>query len=452
MDEKYESKRAETFRWFILIYSALFLCRAILPANIDNIATALTVSRNLIAVVAGIDLLVLTIAILAWGYWGEKLAEKYSIKKIFALTQFGWVACFALVAISTNFVQFSFFLVLRTCFEGAFMPLAFSMIGDFFPPKERGEKFGWINFGLIFGSGGGLIFGTFLGGIEGIGWRLAYGLGVILSFLAVLIYTWVGIEPTRGLHEPELADLSKEVDYNYRLTLSSIKEVFKTKTVAVLLISVLITGIATATLGLWALDYFQHSQLLAFGASAGLFALLFITLTGLGALPGNVQGGKLGDKYYKEGRIRWRVLISLIGILVGLACMFGFYLIPVVGVGLELALISILVIGLGFAAYWLLSFPVGNNFAIYSEVCVPESRSTVNALHGVFVNIGGVIGNFLLATLIVSDEVLPWHVAILLIFWLGGGLLWIIIYFTYPKEAQQCRDLMAARRKELELS
>lgn len=453
MDELYEKKRAETFRQFVLIYAALFLCQAILTANIQEIANALSVSRNLIALVAGLDFLTLTISILVWGYLGERLAEKYSIKKIFALTQFGWVICFVLVVVSTTFLQFSICYILRSCFTGAYLPIVFSMVGDFYEPKERGEKFGWINFGLILGSGGGLIIGTFLGDLFEIGWRLAYALGVILAFLAILGYFREGIEPKRGLHEPEFLDAPDTVEYNYRLTLSNIKEVFKTKTVTTLLISVLISGIATSTLGVWALDYFKTSQLTIFGGSAGLFALLFYIIAGLGALPGNVQGGRLGDKFYKAGKIRWRVLISLFGVILGLICMFGFFLIPVFGGNVwEIVLVSALVLGLGFAGYWLASFPVGNNFAIYSEVCVPESRSSVMALHGMMVNIGGTIGNFLLATLIVSNQVLPWHVAILLSFWLGSGLLWIIPYFTYPKEAQQCRDLMARRRAEIEQS
>ena len=131
--------------------------------------------------------------------------------------------------------------------------------------------------------------------------------------------------------------------------------------------------------------------------------------------------------------------------------MFAFFLVPLFGTEVwGIVLIALLIVGVGFIGYWLASWPVGNQFAIYSEVCLPETRGTANALHGMMVNIGGVIGNFILATTIVADMVTPMHVAILLVFWLAGGLLWIIPYFTYPKEAGECRETMLGRRAELE--
>ncbi|MHA1278353.1 MAG: MFS transporter [Candidatus Helarchaeota archaeon] len=451
MDADYITKRAETFRALLLIYSSLFVCRNILPANIQVLVDTFATTRSLIAIVIAIESTVLTISILFFGYFGEKFSQKYSLKRIFTITMFGWVICFCAMALSVNFLMYSVFDITSALFRGAYLPLAFSMVSDFFPAEERGEKYGWINFGLILGAGGGLLLGNLLGSISGFGWRLAYGIGAALAFLAVLDYARHGITPTRGKHEEEFHDLEETVEYDYKLTFNHLKQLFKSKTVGILIISVLITGIATSTLGVWALDYLEQSQLSILGANARFFSLIFYIIIGMGALPGNVWGGRLGDKYYHANRPKARISISLFGSIVGIACISIFLLIPLSGPTTgAIVLLSIFILGSGFIGYLLVSFPVGNQFAIYAEVCVPETRSSANALHGMMVNMGGIIGNLILASLIVTDNVTSFHVTILLIFWLAGGLLWIIPYFTYPKEAQNCRALMQARRKEID--
>jgi phosphotransferase system glucose/maltose/N-acetylglucosamine-specific IIC component len=97
------------------------------------------------------------------------------------------------------------------------------------------------------------------------------------------------------------------------------------------------------------------------------------------------------------------------------------------------------------------TFSVGNQFAIYSEVCLPEVRSTANAMNGLMVNIGGIIGNLLLSSLIENNlSWLPIAVSLVLFVWLAGTFLWIITYFYYPKESKNCSDILLERRKELE--
>ena len=414
---------------------------------------SLGTNRPSIAWLMAIDLLVLIVSILFFGYFGEKLSEKYSIKKFFIIFQIGWVICFGLIVFSQNFLQFSILHVLSAVFRGSYLPIAYAMIGDFYPPKERGAKFGTISVGLILGAGGGLLFGTLLGNIPDIGWRIAYGLGFILSLLAVEGYTRNGIIPRRGKYEPELQDLEKEVKYDYKITLSSLKKLFKTKSVGILLIAVLITGVTTTTLGIWSLDYFTFSQLtiIADIDFRRLIAMMIFLIAGFGAIPGNIWGGKWGDKYYKAGKLRGRVIFSIVGIIVGFTCFFGFYLIPLFGATTwEIILSATLILSLGFLGFLFTSLSVGNQFAIYSEVCVPEARASANSLHGVMVSIGGIVGNLLLVFSITGFLILPFHVTILVTFGIIGGLLWIIPLFTYPREEKECRDLMAKRRVEME--
>ncbi len=404
-----------------------------------------------IGVVMASYLGIVTISTLIFGYYGEKLSEKFSRKKILVITQLGWVICYGLVPFSLHFYHYLILNAIAAFFVGAFIPLAFTMVGEFYPPEERGKQYGWMNFGLVLGLGGGMLFGKLLSFIDIIGWRLAYGLGASLGLAAVLGYSLSGIEPERGREEPEFRDM-KEIKYDYRITLSKLKQLFKNRTIAALIISLLIQGIATETIGVWTIYYFEAQKLIVLGTSAGLAALMFYIIAGIGALPGNIRGGNLGDKYYNEGKMKGRVLVSLGGLIAGIGLIFGFYFIPFFsGSILAMVLSSILILFIGFIGYFFLAFPAGNHFAIYSEVCVPEVRSTANAMHGVMVNLGGVPGNLLLTILLTVDiTFLALGISILLVIQLVGALLWLIPYFFYPREAEKCRDIMVKRREEMQ--
>jgi hypothetical protein len=84
-------------------------------------------------------------------------------------------------------------------------------------------------------------------------------------------------------------------------------------------------------------------------------------------------------------------------------------------------------------------------------VSAPEVRNTANALNGVMVNIGAIIGNLVLSSLIEQNmSLLPLSLFLILLVMLVGATFWIITYFYYPKEAKEFRDLMRRRRLEIE--
>ncbi len=186
-------------------------------------------------------------------------------------------------------------------------------------------------------------------------------------------------------------------------------------------------------------------------------ALLIVTLIfligGNGAIIGTALGGKWGDSLYRSGKIKGRVIISVIGIISGLILYFVIYLIlPFNTETFSLIIISMIIfITFIFIASFLSSLCVGNIFAIISEVCAPELRSTTNAFLGVMVNIGGVFGVLIFASLIdLSEDLFFFAISLVFFIALIGVFFWIIIYFNYPKEAQELRNIMVERRKELD--
>ena len=324
------------------------------------------------------------------------------------------------------------------------------MISDLFQPKERGNKYGMMQFGLLLGNGIGIILGGLLGSYAGPGgWRYAYGLGALLGILTVINYSFSGIEPMRASAEPEFMDIKEPIKYDYKLTFNNLGKLLKRKSVVGILIATLFTAIASSTLGTWAIFYLSTKIP---GNNAELAATTIYLLAGIGSLPGAIIGGKFGDRYFHSEKIYGRILISFVGHILGAICLIGFYLIPFfIETSLQVILSWIFFLIIGFFGYMFASFQTGNQFAIYSEVCIPELRNTANAMNGLMVNFGGIMGNLLISSLIYQNKsFLPFAIMLVLIIWSIGAIFWIIPYHYYPKEFKECREAMITKRKELE--
>ena len=451
MDIDYEVKKKKTFRSLHNLYFMLYFCIGILPVNIDNLLEYLPgTTESGIGIVVACNLIMGTISIVLFGYYGDKLSEKYSRKKIFLITNLIWIIAYGLCALAINYLFYLVFYILAAIGIGAFLPIGFSMISDLFQPKERGSKYGMMQFGLLLGNGIGIILGGLLGSYAGpAGWRYAYGLGFLLGILTVINYWFSGIEPTRASAEPEFMNLKGPIKYDYKLTFNNLGKLIKRKSVVGILLVVLFNAIASSTLGTWAIFYLSEKIP---GNNAELTATTIYLLAGLGSLPGAIIGGKIGDRNFNSEKINGRILISFVGHILGAVSLIGFYLIPFfIETILQVIFSWIFFLIIGFCGYMFASFQVGNQFAIYSEVCIPELRNTANAMNGLMVNFGGIIGNLLISSLIYQNEsFLPFAITIVLIIWLVGVIFWIMPYYYYLKEFKECRETMITKRKDLE--
>jgi MFS family permease len=332
--------------------------------------------------------------------------------------------------------------LIGTVGTGAFVPIGFSIIGDSFSPKERGDKFGFMQVALLLGGGWGLILGAIFVPFGALGWRIVYIVISILSLSALYLYHRFGIDPERGRVETAFEDFKGAINYDYKITWQNVSQITRKKSLLGLLISIFFTGIATTTMGLWTIFYFTEFR---FNGNHSLATVLYIGVM-VSSLPGNIIGGRLGDKYFKEGKLRGRAIVSFVGIFVGVILQMIFFLMPI-----STPIDWIFFILVGILQAFLCGLETGNRFAIYSEVCAPELRSTVNSLHVMMTNLGGVIGNIVIASMVQANPALmPNAIALVLFIWLIGSTLWVVPYFSYPKEAKECDDLLAVRRREIE--
>jgi MFS family permease len=451
VEQDFEIKRKKTFDSLWRIIFMIYFCAGIIPVNIDNLLENLPGTTKLgFGISFASYLFVLSLTVLIFGYYEDKITEKQLRKKFFMITNILWVIAFGLISISPNFQFFLIFYITSAIGIGSYVPIGYSIVGDYYAPKDRGKRYGALHLGLTLGSGAGIIIGGLLGTYAGpYGWRFAYGIGFVLGLMAILNYILSGEDPKRGLIEPEFVDLKGEFIYDYKISLSSLGKLLKKKSITAILSYTLLAGIATSVIGSWGIFYLTSKFT---GPNPELPATTIYLLAGAGILPGAVIGGKLGDQFFKSGKIRGRVIISLGGLFFGILCLLGFYLIPLSTTSiLEFFLSFILLLLLGFLGNMLTSMNVGNIFAIFSDVCAPESRSTANAFNSIMINIGGIIGNLLFSSLIEEDiSLLPFAMALVLTFWLLGTLFWLITLIYYPKELNQYRELMAARKIELE--
>ncbi|MFX1405358.1 MAG: MFS transporter [Promethearchaeota archaeon] len=447
-DFKVNLKKKKTFQTLFFLYFMIYVFIGILPANIDNLLITLPQTTKMgIGIIITSSLFTGIISVLIFGYVGDKLSYKASRKKLFIVTNLLWIIGYGLFSLSLNYISLLILTVIAAIGTGAFLPIGFSFISDLFPSDKRGSKFGTMQFGMIVGNGTGIIFGAILGTLLNFnGWRLAYGISFFLGVIAILMYVSKAQAPIRKRTEPELANFN--VDYNYKITFASIFQLFRIKSIMAIFLAVFCSGIALSTLGNWAIFYLSIK--ISSSNAEGLATVIYL-LVGLGALPGTIIGGKMGDSSLRQGKIRGRIVISITGLISGVSLMMIFYIFPFFTYHSIFVLIFwIIFITLGFIGYCFSYFSMGNQFAIYSEVCIPELRSTANAINGLMLNIGGIMGNLIISSLIQSNlGLLPFAIFSVLAIWLFGSFLWFIAYSQYPKDVLNRRNVLLGRREVL---
>jgi predicted MFS family arabinose efflux permease len=419
--------KRRTFFLILGLYFTINFYIGILPANIDNLITDLSGTTQFgIGLVIVFRLVSGTISLLIFGYFGEFLATRFSRKKLFILTNAFSICCNGLIILSFDYFYFLTLSIIASITNGAFLPIGFSIVSDLYSPQERGKKFGMLQFSLVLGNGLGIALAGFLG------WRVGFIISFIMGILCLVSYLFYGYELPHGSSEPEFENLNGGVEYNYRITISNVMRLLKTKTILGIFVSVFCYGIAISTLANWGIYY------LTFQLRSETQAILLHTITGIGALPGAIIGGELGDTYFRSGKTKARIIISYVGLVLGILLLLSFYLQPI--------------LLFGFFGFFFVSFANGNQFAIYSDVSVPELRGTVNSLSGIMLNIGGITGNLLISTLIQNNlGFLSLSITLVLLVWLMGSFFWIIPYFNYSKESEYRKVIMISKRKELNI-
>ncbi len=120
--------------------------------------------------------------------WG-KISDLYGRRIIFQMTIIIFLIGSALCGLSQNMPQLIIFRAIQGIGGGGLMAIAFAIIGDVIPPRERGRYQGY--FGAVFGLSS--VAGPLLGGYltDALSWRWIFYVNLPIGIVALVVTSMV---------------------------------------------------------------------------------------------------------------------------------------------------------------------------------------------------------------------------------------------------------------------
>ena len=384
------------------------------------------------------------VSIVFFGYLTDKITRKwivligslfYSIFSIFII--------FVSPNISGYFLFF-FLTSMNGIGFGAITPSIFSLIGDLISQDDRSKGFSFFSIASLLGMALGLIMATIAGPID---WRLSYFIVGILGLVNTILILFFR-EPSRiGKDFLSLAE-KDAIEYTYRIKKSDLKVIFKKKSNLWLIINfvdTIPTGIILFLIFYYMNDYHNVPEDIS---------LVFLGTILISILIGTVVFGFIGDRLFKKGKKKSRVLLALIGNIVPIPTVFIALMIPFkapdnVSVG-ELfmipgALIMIILLMVGMFGNGAVN---GSWYATVVDLNLPEHRGTTLATANFFdiigKSLGPLIGSF------VGDTFGPvYGMMTAIIAWIILPFFWIPVLKNVIPEMDATEKIFSERLNEL---
>jgi EmrB/QacA subfamily drug resistance transporter len=186
-----------THRQILLVMSGLMLGLFLAALDQTIVSTALPTivgdfhRSNLLSWVITAYLLASTATTPLWG----KVGDLYGRKRVFQLAIVVFLVASALCGASQNMFELIAFRGLQGIGGGGLLSLAFAIIGDVIPPRERGRYQGY--FGAVFGIAS--VVGPLAGGfaVDSLSWRYIFYVNLPLGIVALAVTNRVLRLPAR---------------------------------------------------------------------------------------------------------------------------------------------------------------------------------------------------------------------------------------------------------------
>ena len=237
------------------------------------------------------------------------LADRWNRTRAMGKTVVGWSALSAAGAASIGFPMLVAFRSALGFGQAITEPSAASLIGDYYPPDQRGRAFSIQQVMLLGGTG----LGVGLGGLIGttLGWRPALVIVAIPGVLVALLVFKLR-EPKRGtadlmaaigagsiehsdgdeakLFEHGFGQFCKDMIDGLRADMRTILNI---RTMRYALVGVAALLFTITAIAAWLPQFYERQLYLPEGRGEGLFFFLVV----LGGVPGVLMGGRIADKY-----------------------------------------------------------------------------------------------------------------------------------------------------------
>jgi MFS family permease len=399
------------------------------------------VSYGMIGLMETLRTIAQTISAPFWGY----TADRISRKKVLIFGTGLWGLWTIAVGLMPNFTGILVIRVLSGLGLGAFMPAAFSLLADYYPPQQRGRALGAI--------GGIGMLGVMLGVIS-LGfvasealWRWGFvGLGGF-SVLSGLLIWWLVEELPAGSAEPELNNLVNEQNKSlYTIHWKDVLSVLRIPTIWVAIAQGVTGTMPWVVMGFyminWMVNNLGYSNGITFNHPRGSAPLTFAAII-IGSAIGNYLGGVIGDAADRINPKYGRTLIGQFSVLIGIPLT---YILFTRAPGMSATQLFLF----AFIIALLITWPGhGAKEPMMQAVVLPEIRSSayaiVNVIEGGLSAFSGLIAGAL-ADRIGLTRALLWTVPFP---WLICALVFTLFYFTYPRDSAKVHQILRERRDVL---
>ena len=416
------SPRAAPNRFTVLallfvVYAFNFIDRQIIGILAAPIKAELSLSDTQLGLLGGFAFALFYTGLgipIAW------LADRTSRTWIMTIALTVWSGFTALCGMATTFTQLFLARVGVGVGEAGGVAPAYSLIADYFPPKERARALAAYSFGIPVGSAAGIAIGGALASL--VDWRIAFiAVGVAGVVIAPIFRAFVR-EPVRGQFDAAPATLEKPSVWTTARTIAA-KPSFWLLSFGAASSSIMGYGIF-----FWMPSFLMRSYDFTLQEASAFYAALLLT----GGVAGVWIGGMLAD-WLGQGRRSAYALIPAIAFVAALPCYTLGILSPSPAIAFALFLAPT-----ALGLFWL-----GPILTAVQHLAGASMRSTVSALF-LFINnlIGIGLGTLLIGALSdaltaqFGDEALRYSILAGTGFYVIAAILFALAARTLPKDWQ----------------
>jgi MFS family permease len=396
------------------VYTFNFLDRQILGILAAPIKAELELTDTQLGLLGGIAFALFYSGLgipIAW--LADRKSRAWIITIAFAL----WSVFTAACGLAANFVQLFLMRMGVGVGEAGGVAPSYSLIADYFPPKERARAFAVYSFGIPIGSALGVLLGGVFASL--IDWRAAFIAVGVAGLLLAPIFRWLVREPARGRYDPGAPQ--QAASFLKTLAVLARKPSFWLMSLGAASSSIMNYGWF-----FWIPSFLMRSHHLPIRGVSYFFAAILL----IGGIAGIWLGGVLGDRFGARSRRIYALipaaafLLAIPGSVLGvlspsLTATFFLFLIPT---------------ALGLA--WL-----GPVITAQQHLVAPHMRATASAIYIFIINLIGLgLGTVLIGAL--SDaltrrfgaEALRYSLASGSVFYLIAAILFLIASRFLPKD------------------
>ena len=266
----------------LVVYLFNYLDRQLVSILAEPIKRDLGLSDTQLGLVTGF---VFALFYTTFGVPVAWLADRKRRTTIIAVACGLWSGFTAVCGLAANFIQLALARVGVGIGEAGGVPPSYSVLSDYFPPKQRGLAMGLYSLGIPLGTFAGGLYGTWAA--QHYGWRMAFfGLAIpgllIASLLPIIVR-----EPKRGGLDAGTAEPAAPVKLG-----TVIRDFVKSASLVLVALGCSLSAVVGYSLMSWSPAFLMRVQ----GATLADIGSLYSPLIGISVAIGIVGSGYICDK------------------------------------------------------------------------------------------------------------------------------------------------------------